>query len=156
MNDYQLVVFLLGFFAGPGLALLATPVFVFLKKLFYVPFARKRMLAKAVAKGHAVTAYLEKSRDVYNGMENGPMYRTNYTHGYYRYEWNGRMYTYWAKTANHLPEQITLYFKKNPRKACSASEFGLNEIGWGGAFLIMSVVMCIVVWIVGMNYVSLM
>lgn len=154
MTDYQMIAFAMGFFVGPGLALIATPVFIFLQKLFYVPLARKKMLKKAIAKGNVVTAYLVKSNNVYSGSNDGTMGMTPYMHGYYRYEYRGKSYTYWAKTANTLPEQITLYFKKKPRKACLASEFGLNESNWIVSFLIMSVIMCVVVWIVGMNYVS--
>lgn len=154
MNDYQIIVILLGFVLGPGLALLATPIFVYLRKLFYVPLARKKMVNKAIAKGHVVTGYLENSYDRYDGRPGGPLQATPYSVGNYRYEYRGRQYLYSGKSANRLPEQVTLYFQRKPSKACLASELGLRESNWFLYFLGLSVVMCVLVWIVGMIYVS--
>lgn len=154
MTDYQIIVFLLGFFLGPGLALLATPVFVFLRKLFYVPLARQKMLQKAIAKGNIVTARLASGHDQYVGTSDGTLRPGIYRNGFYRYTYGNRTYTYMAKSSGMLPEQITLYFQRKPGKACLASELGLRESRWFLYFLGLSVVMCIVVWIVGMSYVS--
>jgi len=154
MNESVLVIVLSGPVLGIFLALLATPLFVFLRKMFYVPLARKKMVAKAAARGHVVTAYLVRSYDKVGGEAGGPIYSANTEYGVYRYTYNGRNYTYHASTTRNLPEQIILYFDKRPRKACLESEFGLSETRWVKYFLLTSCIMCIVVWIVGMGYVN--
>jgi hypothetical protein len=153
MDDNAIILLLVSFILGPMLGILVTPVFCFIRKLMIVPLLRKGLVEKAKAKGHVITAHLTKSDNVWTGSNDGTMCMTPYTHGYYRYEYRGKSYTYWAKTANTLPEQITLYFQRNPRKACLATELGLNENPrWFLHYLMCSAIMVMVsyIWIVPM------
>lgn len=154
MSEKLLVILLLGPVLGPGLSLFVTPIFVFLRKLFYVPLARKKMVAQAAAKGHQVTANLVRSHEKVMGEAGGPIYYSNTEYGIYQYEYNGRKYTYRAATSMNLSDHIVLYFDKKPRKACLPSEFGLSETRWIKYFVMISCIMCVLVWIVGIGYVD--
>lgn len=109
-------------------ALPATPVFCYLRKVFYVPLARKKMMEKAVADGHIVKAKIDKSNMIVGGSEytlpTGE-YRVTY-----RYEYAGKEYKYRGMCTGRPDDEVTLYFEKKPNLACSYYELGYRESNW--------------------------
>ena len=112
---------------GMMLAVPLTPVMCLLRKIFYVPFIRGRLMEGAVAKGHVVTAHLEKSGELYDVDEDDGRIYTNWTEGVYRYTYNGRNYRYRYRTTGEMAPELTLYFQRRPGRACLARELGARE-----------------------------
>lgn len=112
---------------GTTLAVPLTPVMCLLRKMFYVPFIRQRLVDEAVEKGHIVTAFLEKSSELYDVDKDGGRIYTNWAEGTYHYTYNGRRYRYWYRTTGGMPPELTLYFQRRPRRACLARELGALE-----------------------------
>ena len=77
MNAAVMTAVLVSIMVGAVLAVPLTPVMCLLRKIFYVPFIRSRLVEKAAAEGHVVTAYLEKSGELYDVDENGGRIYTN-------------------------------------------------------------------------------
>ena len=48
---------------APFFAIFATPIMVYLRIVFYVPFIREKLLEKAKADGHIIEAKLQKTYD---------------------------------------------------------------------------------------------
>lgn len=113
--------------AGAILAVPLTPVFCLLRKVFYVPFIRGRLVQEAEAKGHVVTAQLEKSGELYGTKQNGERVYTNRREGHYRYTYRGRSYRYRYRSTAELPEELILYFLRRPGRACLKRELGAME-----------------------------
>lgn len=107
-------------------AIVITPIFIFLRKLFYGPFINKKLIEKAKEKGNIITARLIKHYDQHNHNKNG-MTVTGKEIGVYEYEVNGRKYKYRLLTINGLRQEITLYYLKNPRKAMLSKELYITE-----------------------------
>jgi len=105
-----------------------TPIVVLLRKLFYVPFMRKRYLDKAIKNKHFVTAKLVRSGELTNNFgEFG--FVSGCEVGLYEYEYGGKKYKtklIASSPSEHISETVELYFIKNPKNACFANELGLR------------------------------
>ena len=119
---------MIGAFAGAVVALPVCLVVYILRKMYYVPFARKKQLKDA----HTVEAKCIP-HSIRHGEPGDPILVK------YRYEVNGRKYTFSTRIHDRdIPHSITLYYLgDDPRKA-NYKEF-LNEIGnagiWGKIYL---------------------
>lgn len=127
MNVRIMTTLLVSTMVGIMLAVPLTPVMCLLRKIFFVPFIRSRLVEKAVAKGHVVTAYLQKSGGLYGVDEAGGRICTNWAEGDYRYTYNGQNYRYRYRTTGEMPPELTLYFQRQPRRACLIRELGALE-----------------------------
>ncbi|MBQ2946319.1 MAG: hypothetical protein IJE04_00515 [Bacilli bacterium] len=125
-------------------AIVITPIFIFLRKLFYGPFINKKLVEKAKAKGNIVTARLIKHYDQYD--HSGQFSRTTGKEiGVYEYEVNGRKYKFRSISINRLPREITLYYLNNPRKASFAKEIYVTERSpWFKSFM----AICFICWLI--------
>ena len=54
---------IVGIGMAPYFAIFATPIMVYLRIVFYVPFIREKLLEKAKADGHVIEAKLQKTYD---------------------------------------------------------------------------------------------
>lgn len=137
---------LLGIFLGPVASLVITPVFCLLRILFYVPFIRKSLQEEAERKGNVVEAHLLKS----HGIRDGNGMPTMEEMGTYSYEVNGKSYRYRLMSTTGIPETITLYYIKNPRKATLAHDLGTWEFPWLKYYLVIALVVAIATVAIGM------
>lgn len=138
----------LGVIIGPALSVIITPIFCLLRKMFIVPFLRKGLLEKAKRKGHIVKAHLVKTVPVYDFK----LGTTDKQRGYYKYECNGKEYEYVCESYYEPGQELTLYYVKNPRKACLDRYLGMSERVWPKYYLLISVIMAVVVFVIGVNY----
>lgn len=150
MKAEMIIAIITGVLAGPMLAIFVTPIFVLVKNMFYTPLMQNRYLRKAVDKGHVVEARFESSHDIYS-HQNGDHSYTGRERGSYVYEWKGKKYKYSAVTRNRLPETISLYFLKNPRKASPQDMIGYKEVGWFKCYLMSSLIMMVVAGMVAIK-----
>ena len=127
MNVRIMTSLLVSAMVGMMLAVPMMPLMCLLRKVFYVPFIRGRLMEGAVAKGRVVTAHLEKSGELYDVDEGGGHIYTNWTEGVYRYTYNGRNYRYRYRTTGEMPPELTLYFQRRPGRACLERELGARE-----------------------------
>ena len=141
---------LIGIFLGPVASLAITPVFCLLRKIFFVPFIRKSLREKAERKGHVVEAHLLKSHNVMNHNTDGVPLPTMEDMGIYSYEVDGKTYRYRLLSTTGIPQTITLYYIKKPRKATLANDLGNWESPWLKIYLIISLLVAIITFIVGM------
>ena len=70
--------------------------------------------------------------------------------GTYSYEVNGKSYRYRLVSTTGIPETITLYYIKNPRKATLPLELGIFESPWLKYYLVIALVVAIATFAVGM------
>lgn len=150
------LIIILSIILGPFFSLFVTPIFCWLRKVYYVPVVNQKILQKAIDKGHTVNASLVKSGDIVGVMQTNVdtsgVVDTGKIMGTYLYEYNGKKYKHHINTRNRLPEEITLYFIKNPRKASLPSEIGYSESNWLLYYLVISIISCIITLIAGMFY----
>jgi len=146
------IVALLILSVGTGLILsvFVTPVFCIFRKIFIVPFLQKRILQKAIAQGHVVQAHMVKSEDVYHATGGEGVYMTNQIKYTYRYEYNGKTYTYRGYSPMQEPPEITLYFERNPKRAVTKREVGFLESNWKKYYLVFAVLIAAATFFVGM------
>lgn len=147
MMEVKIIFYVLvGIFLGPVASLAITPVFWLLRAWFYVPFIRKSLQEEAERKGNVVEAHLLESHGYIdsNGMP------TMDEVGKYSYEVNGKSYRYRLMSTTGIPETITLYYIKNPRKATLAHDLGTWEFPWLKYYLEIALVVAIATFIVGM------
>lgn len=125
-------------------AIFITPIFIFLRKLFYAPFINKKLIEKAKVKGNVIVARLVNHYDKYD--HSGKYQRmTGKEIGIYEYEVNGRKYKYKFISINTLPKEITLYYLNNPKKATIQKELFITQRSpWISSFLII----CLICWII--------
>lgn len=141
---------LIGVFLGPVASLAITPVFCLLRKLFFVPFIRKSLREKAERKGHVVEAHLLKSHNIRNHNTDGVPLPTMEDMGIYSYEVNGKTYRYRLLSTTGIPQTITLYYIKQPRKATLANDLGNWESPWLKFYLIISLLVAVATVVIGM------
>lgn len=141
---------LIGIFLGPVASLAITPVFCLLRKLFFVPFIRKSLREKAERKGHVVEAHLLKSHNIRNHNTDGVPLPTMEDMGIYSYEVNGKTYRYRLLSTTGIPQTITLYYIKKPRKATLANDLGNWESPWLKFYLIISLLVAVATVVIGM------
>ena len=141
---------LMGIFLGPVASLVITPVFWLLRTLFYVPFICKSLQEEAERKGNVVEAHLLKSHDIRTYDADGIGMPTMEEMGTYSYEVNGKSYRYRLMSTTGIPETITLYYIKNPRKATLAHDLGTWEFPWLKYYLVIALVVAIATVAIGM------
>ena len=147
MMEVKIIFYVLvGIFLGPVASLAITPVFWLLRAWFYVPGICKSLQEEAERKGKVVEAHLLESHDCRdsNGMP------TMDEAGTYSYEVNGKSYRYRLVSTTGIPETITLYYIKNPRKATLPLELGIFEFPWLKYYLVIALVVAIATFAVGM------
>jgi hypothetical protein len=146
------VIFFIGVIVGPIISIFITPVFCFFRKVFYVPLIRKKLLRQAKENNHVIKAKLIKYSDILTSNDGFGATASGERMAIYHYEYAGKKYKYRAITAGCLPEEITLYYLRNPRKATVASELGLRESHWLLYYLLISVIMVVLVFIIGVYF----
>lgn len=142
MSSRIVAVIILAIPTGLVCSIFATVLFCILRKTLLGPYIRRGLLKKAIAENHVVEAKLISSKDIYN--------ETWQEVGIYAYAYNGQKYRYRGVSYNRLPQSITLYFEKNPKRACPSKELGLHESPWLKVYCISSVIIAIVTFLIGM------
>ena len=141
----------MGFTISLNLSLFATPIIVFLRTIFIIPFKQKKMVQKALDKGHYVDAKLVKTYDDWYEKDDGSFHVTNSEIGIYEYKVNNKTITYRGNCVKTPPDTVRLFYIKNPKKATDANSFGVREIPWLKiflkTFLIIGIVCSILVFI---------
>lgn len=147
-----IAIVLIGITVGLVFSLAVTPLFIFLRKIFYVPIIRKRLFEKAKADGHIIEATLVKTISGYYAYEEADKdLKAIETRYVYHYDCGGKIGKYVTDSTNTPPEKITLYYIKNPRKATAANELGTYETPWttwAKSYLVISLVIAIAATIV--------
>lgn len=138
------VMMILGMMLGFAISLPVTPIFCILRTIFYVPFIRKKLQAKAEAKGHVVIGKLIKTH--YNSP------RRHY-HSVYEYEYMGKKYSQKMMSTLEPSKELKLYFLRNPKCACTGAYLGDYEDNFWGYYLILSIVSGIIFGLIGVGYV---
>ena len=139
------VMMILGMMLGFTLSLPATPIFCLLRKIFYVPFIRKRLQEEAEKHGHVVSAKLMKKR---RSSRPG-----HYYYGTYEYEYMGKKYKTTTKGCWEPPKERDLYFLRNPKHACPKDRLGEYEDDWKLYYLYLSVISGIIFGLIGTGYI---
>ena len=134
---------------GPFFAIFATPIMVYLRIVFYVPFIREKLLEKAKADGHVVEAKLIKTYDETESDNDGGFHYTGAEVGVYTYECKGRMRKTRLRSQWGMPDTVPLYYIKNPRKAMPASQLGVCEQPWIKMYFLTWGVLAVVFSIIG-------
>ena len=136
---------IVGMGMAPFFAIFATPIMVYLRIVFYVPFIREKLLQKAKDAGHVIEAKLQKTYDDRDKDGNwiGAMV------GVYVYEHKGR--TRKTRLSSHweLSDTVNLYYIKNPKKAMPASQLGVCEQPWIKMYFLTWGVLSVVFTIIG-------
>ena len=136
---------IVGIGMAPYFAIFATPIMVYLRIVFYVPFIREKLLEKAKADGHIIEAKLQKTYDDRDKDGNW----TGKTVGVYVYEYKGR--TRKTRLSSHweLSDTVNLYYIKNPKKAMPASQLGVCEQPWIKMYFLTCGVLAVIFTIIG-------
>ena len=150
MNTRIVALLILSVGAGFGLSVFATPVFCIFRKIFIVPFLKKKILRDAIRQGHVVQAYLIDESDVYYATGGDGVAATNQRRYIYRYEYEGKTYRYRGYSSMQEASEITLYFQWNPRRATTARDLGFIESNWKKYFLVLATIFAIGIFIAGM------
>lgn len=130
---------------GPFFAIFATPIMVYLRIVFYVPFIREKLLEKAKEEGHVIEAKLQKTYDEHDKDGNW----TGAEVGVYVYECKGRMRKTRLRSQWGMSDTVTLYYIKNRKKAMPASQLGIYEQPWIKMYFLTWGVLAIVFSIIG-------
>ena len=136
---------IVGIGMAPFFAIFATPIMVYLRIVFYVPFIREKLLQKAKADGHIIEAKLQKTYDDRDKDGNW----TGATVGVYVYEYKGKKRK--TRRSSHwgLSDTATLYYIKNPKKAMPESQLGVCEQPWIKMYFLTCAVLAVVFSIIG-------
>ena len=146
--------FVVGIVYGLLVSAAITPIFCVARKIWYVPLMRQKYVKKAIENGRVVQAKLVKSWDSWNQSESGALIASNEVLGVYTYEYKGKKYKYRASSTSYLPDELTLYFLKNPRKASLYDEIGFRESNWLQYWLIIAAIGCVKYMIFGLTVVA--
>ncbi len=119
-----------------------TPVICLLRKMFIVPFKHQRILKKAINDGHVVKAKLIKSKD---DIDERGLRDSSRQIGIYQYEYNNKIYKTKQGSVFELPDEITLYFERNPRHAVVERELGIYESPMLRCYIVSALIMGIFV-----------
>ncbi len=97
---------------------------------------KKKLVETAIKKGHVFTGRLaETKRERRRGRGRNEHAYRSFSVGIYEYEYKGK--TYRCKLAAEKvkwPQEIELYYLKNPKKATTRESIGTTEIGAGKCF----------------------
>ena len=148
MNTETITNLILAFCFAVPIALVIIPIFIYLKKVMYHPFLKKKLLDTAIKKGHIVKAKLIKEHDINNHTEFG-VHPTGEKMATYEYSYNGKNYRKQFMSFNKFADEVNLYFISNPAKA----EFGGNiwttaKSHWIRSFFLMILILTIILWFV--------
>lgn len=148
MNTETITNLILAFCFAVPLALVITPIFIYLKKVMYHPFLKKKLLDAAIKNGHVVKAKLIKEHDISNYTESG-VQPTGEKMATYEYNYKGKTYRRRFMSFNKFADEVNLYFISNPRKA----EFGGNiwtsaKNHWIRSFFLMTLLLTVIFWFV--------
>ena len=121
-----------------------------LRKIFFVPLIRERLREKAKIKGRVVQATLQKHHTLNNHNTGFGPVPTMKEMGTYSYVVNEKKYSYQHITARGLHENLTLYYIKNPKKATVGGDLGNWETPWFKFYLVISLVVAVITFVVGM------
>lgn len=144
METRQLAIIVIGVLAGLAASLILTPLFCLLRRIIYVPFFCRNLVEKAERKNHVVTATLVKTHDIMDKRGDVDFVQTGQEMGIYHYKYRGRTYKYRTISGSRMPNEITLYFLKNPARAAE-DEFGLRKGNWPLYYIVIAVISMIVV-----------
>jgi len=148
MNTETITNLILAFCFAVPLAMVITPIFVYLKKVMYHPTQKKKWLDEAIKNGHVVKAKLIKEHDINKHTEFG-VHSTGEKMATYEYSYNGKTYRRKFMSFNKFGDEVNLYFISNPAKA----EFGGNiwttaKNHWIRSFLLMTLIGTIILWLI--------
>ena len=148
MNTETITNLILAFCFAVPITIVLTPIFIYLKKVIYHPFLKKKLLDAAIKKGHIVKAKLIKEQDIKEYTQQGSYY-TGERMATYEYSYNGKTYRRRFMSFNKFADEVNLYFIRNPAKA----EFGGDiwttaKNHWIRSFLILTLVGTLVLWII--------
>lgn len=148
MNTETITNLILAFCFAVPIAIVLTPIFIYLKKVIYHPFLKKKLLDAAIKKGHIVKAKLIKEQDIKKHTQQGSYY-TGKRMATYEYNYNGKTYRRRFMSFNKFADEVNLYFIRNPAKA----EFGGDiwttaKNHWIRSFLILTLIVTLVLWII--------
>lgn len=135
-------------YTAPIAAIFLTPVTNLLRILMYLPFKQEKLLEEAKRQGHIIEATLEKRRYRFNQRIGNREY--DYNEGTYIYDCEGKQKKYKLCMESDLPQKITLYYVKKPRKATLPGNLGANEAPWIRLYLLTVLVWIVVIFIVCM------
>lgn len=140
---------------GPVLAFVATPIFCIFRKIFYVTSKQDKLRSKAIENGHVVQAKLIKHNLILNSDSAKLPYgdRT----AIYEYVYRQKKYLYRCMVNGWPEEEIELYFIRNPQKAATWGGIGMHErtgLPWIVYYLIFSFVIGVIVFVIGVKYIS--
>lgn len=152
MSSEDTVVMAVCAIAGLLIACPLTPIIQLIRRIFYVPFIRPKLLQKAISRGHVVIGRLLRNDEMLKGSIVYMMIDPRKNVGIYHYEYNGRFYKYVASGRN-LPGEVELYFENDPSKACSASELGSREGAAFTCFIIAFMVSTLIVYALGGGFI---
>lgn len=141
----MLVWAIVGIGMAPFFAIFATPIMVYFRIIFYVPFIREKLLQKAKDAGHVVEAKLIKTYD--DRDKDGKW--TGAKVGVYVYEYKGKKRKTRLSSHWELSDTVTLYYIKNPKKAMPASQLGVYEQPWIKMYFLTWGVLAVVFSIIG-------
>ena len=147
--------FVVGIVYGLLVSIAITPLFCFVRKIWYVPLVQKKYVKKAIEDGRVVQAKLMKSWDSWNQSESGAIIASNEVLGVYTYEYKGKKYKYRASSTSHLADELTLYFLKNPRKASLENEIGFRESNWIQYYFVIAAIGCVKYMLFGVTYAAI-
>lgn len=136
---------------GPVLAFVATPTFCIFRKIFYVTSKQDKLRSKAIENGHVVQAKLIKQHQI---LDYNPRYDGT---AVYEYVYGQRKYCYRCMVDGWPEEEIELYFIRNPKKAAAWGGIGMHErtgLPWIVYYLIFSFVIGVIVFVIGVKYIS--
>lgn len=149
MNSEIITNLILALSFGIAIALFITPIFVYLKKIMYHQTQNKKWLDKAIKDGHIVTAKKIKEHDLYRDTNNDLRVPDGSTMATYQYTYNGKTYTKKFVSYNNQPDEINLYFIKNPRKAELGSGLWISAKNhWIRSYLFMVLFISIISWLI--------
>lgn len=120
---------------GLIISVFVTPVFCLLRRILYVPLACQRLARKAEKQGHVITAKFAGYSDDAQGRP------------FYDYSYGGKQYWCYYNPISTPPDEIRLYFIKNPAKACLFYELGLRESNWFLYYRIIALVAAVALFI---------
>lgn len=126
-----------------------TPVVCLFRILLVVPFTKRKMLDKVIKQGHIVEARLIRQYDAAgkDGFSN-----SSRQVGVYQYEYNNKIYKTERSSTLELPDSITLYFIKNPKRAVDQEELGTYESPLLKCYFVSVLIMCVVMIYIGVKY----
>lgn len=140
---------LVGIMCGVILGIPFTPIVCLLRKLLIVPFTHKRILKKSIKEGHIVKAILIKATNAkgdYNITDSSRKV------GKYQYEYKNKKYKVDLVGQSPIPQELTLYFERNPRKAVVENSLGLYESPLLKCYVVSIFIMSVIITYIGVKY----